>query len=77
MSWPFTRFGEYIVASGYNLARSGKIYMDRSKLGGGVSSITEADGMLSKKLWATKALAKMKINLWRFAYDCLSTGVAL
>jgi hypothetical protein len=74
MSWPHTKFGDYTVRSAYNLARSEKFFLDRSMQGGGASSITENDAQLWKKLWAIRAPGKMKINLWRFAHDCLPTG---
>jgi ribonuclease HI len=74
ISWPHTRFGDYTVASGYSLARSEKFYLDRSKQGGGAHSSTQADGSLWKKLWAIKVPGKMKINLWRFAHNCLPSG---
>jgi hypothetical protein len=65
------------VAYGYNLARTEKFYIDRNRQGGGVSSVTEDEGAHWKKLWATKAVGKMKINLWQFAHDCLATGFQL
>ena len=77
MSWPFTRFGEYSVASAYNLARTEKFYMDRSKQGGGSSSTTADECVFWKKLWAIKAPGKMKTNLWRMAHDCLPSEVQL
>lgn len=77
VSWPFTRFCDYTVASAYNLARREKFFLDRSKRGGGASSCTEADKIFWKKLWAIKAPGKMKINLWRFAHDCLPSEVQL
>jgi hypothetical protein len=56
MSWPFTRFGEYSVVSGYNLARIEKFYIDRSRHGGGVSSITKCDGAYWKKNYGLQKL---------------------
>jgi ribonuclease HI len=77
VSWPFTRFSDYTVSSAYNLARKDKFFLDRSKQGGGANSGTEADSIFWKKLWSIKAPGKMKINLWRFAHDCLPSGVQL
>jgi hypothetical protein len=77
LSWPHTKFGEYTVRSAYNLARSEKFFLDRSKQGGGASSGSESDAQFWKKLWAIRAPGKMKINLWRFAHDCLPTGAQL
>ena len=37
-SWPHTRFGGYSVKIAYNLARSARFHIDRSKIGGGSSS---------------------------------------
>jgi hypothetical protein len=77
VSWPFTRFSDYTISSAYNLARKDKFFLDRSKQGGGANSATEADNIFWKKLWSIKAPGKMKINLWRFAHDCLPSGVQL
>jgi hypothetical protein len=77
VSWPYTKFGVYTVCSAYNLARTVKFFVERSKHGGDSSSTSGSDGLLWKKLWSIKAPGKMKINLWRFAHDCLPTGVQL
>jgi hypothetical protein len=77
ISWPYTKFGDYTVRSGYNLARTEKFYTQRSKKGGGVNSAVQDTSLLWRKLWAIKAPGKMKINFWRFAHDCLPSGVQL
>jgi ribonuclease HI len=74
LSWPHTKFGDYTVASAYNLARTEKFFLDRSRSGGGTSSATAADTVLWRCLWAIRAPGKMKVNLWRLAHDCLPTG---
>jgi hypothetical protein len=74
VSWPHTRFGCYTVRSGYNLARACKFKEQRSANGCGLTSGTEGDSKLWKSLWSVKAPGKMKINLWRFAHDCLPSG---
>ena len=71
VSWPHTRFGCYTVRSGYNLARASKFNEQRSSEGCGLSSTTERDSKLWKKLWSVKAPGKMKITLWLLAPDCL------
>jgi hypothetical protein len=77
VSWPFTKYGMYSVRTAYNLARTEKFFLDQSKMSRGTSSLSEQDGKLWKKLWATRAPGKMKINLWHFAHDCLPSGVQL
>jgi hypothetical protein len=77
LSWPHTKFADYTVASAYNLARSDKFFIERSRRGSGANSGTEADSVFWKKLWAIKAPGKMKVNLWRLAHDCLPSGVQL
>jgi hypothetical protein len=55
LSWPHTKFGDYTVASVYNLARTNKFFLDRSRSGGKTSSTTAADSVLWKCLWAIRA----------------------
>jgi hypothetical protein len=69
--WPLTHFGDYTVSSAYNLARKENFFIDRSGKGGGTNSVIEADCIFWRKLWSIKAPGKMKINLWRFAHNCL------
>ena len=73
-SWPHTRFGQYTVRSGYNLARSSRFCDQRSRSKRGLSSDTIGNCKLWKSLWSTKAPGKMKITVWRFAHDCLPSG---
>lgn len=42
-----------------------------------MNSCSELEGSLRKKLWAIKAMGKMKINLWRLAHNCLPSGQQL
>jgi hypothetical protein len=77
LSWPLTKYGEYSVRFAYHLARTEKLYVDRSKHGGGSLSDMQNESILWKKLWAIKAHGKMKINLWRFAHDSLPSGSQL
>jgi ribonuclease HI len=77
VSWPFTKFGVYTVRSAYNMARTESFFVERSKHGGDASSAVEEDTQMWKKLWAISAPGKMKIHLWRFAHDCLPSGVQL
>jgi hypothetical protein len=74
--WPHTRHGVYTVKSGYNLARPAKFLHERSKAGG-LSSNWMSSEKLWKAIWKIKAPGKMKIHLWRFAQDCLPTGIQL
>jgi hypothetical protein len=77
ISWPFTKFGSYSVRSAYNFARTGQFFLEQSTKSRGTCSGSEQDAKLWKKLWATKAPGKMKINVWRLAHDCLPTGAQL
>jgi hypothetical protein len=74
--WPHTRNGIYSVKSAYNLARTDKFFVSRSKRGGGSSSAASEEKQW-KSVWKITAPDKMKINLWRFAHDCLPSGVQL
>lgn len=76
ISWAHTKFGNYSVRSAY-LARASKLITDRSKCGRGSSSSSAEEAHLWKLLWSIKAPGKMKINLWRFAHDCLPSGLEL
>jgi hypothetical protein len=49
MSWPYTKFGDYTVRSAYNLARSEKFFLDRSRQGGGANSAAATDAQFWKK----------------------------
>lgn len=77
ISWPYTRFGYYTLRSGYNLARPRKFSDQLSTPKKGLSSETENDSKLWKKLWAPKEPEKMKIIVWRFAHNCLPSGQQL
>jgi hypothetical protein len=74
LSWLLTKYGKYTVRSAYHLARNDKFFLDQSKKGRGSHSAMQDDSAHWKKLWAIKAPGKMKINLWRFAHDCLPSG---
>uniref|UniRef100_A0A8R7P8F8 Reverse transcriptase zinc-binding domain-containing protein n=1 Tax=Triticum urartu TaxID=4572 RepID=A0A8R7P8F8_TRIUA len=75
--WPHTRFGLYIVRSAYNLARSSDFFLSHSKNGRGLSSSKEVEEKYWKAIWAIKAPNKMNIVLWRFAHNCLPSGLQL
>jgi hypothetical protein len=75
--WPHTRNDIYSVRSAYNLSRSSKFFAARSKRGRGMSSAMVDEEKEWKSLWKIKAPGKMKINLWRFAHDCLPSGAQL
>jgi ribonuclease HI len=77
LSWPLTKYGEYTVRSAYHLARNEKFFLDQSKKGRGSHSALQDDSAYWKKLCAIKAPGKMKINIWRFAHDCLPSGSQL
>jgi hypothetical protein len=67
----------YSVRSAYNLARSNSFFVSRSKRGGGSSSSAANEEKEWKLLWKINAPGKMKIHMWRFAHDCLPSGVQL
>jgi ribonuclease HI len=75
--WPHTKAGIYSVRSAYNLARSDSFFLAQSKSGGGTSSATTNEEKRWKAIWKIIAPGKMKIHLWRFAHDCLPTGIQL
>jgi hypothetical protein len=75
--WPHTKNGVYSVRSAYNLARTDSFFISRSKKGGGSSSSAANEEEQWKMVWKIDAPGKMKIHLWRFAHDCLPTGVQL
>jgi hypothetical protein len=77
LSWPLTKYGDYSVRSAYQLARTQSFFVAQSKGGRGAPSTLEDDSAHWNRLWAIKAPGKMKINLWRFAHDCLPTGSQL
>ena len=68
--WPFTRLGVFTVRSAYNLARSTKFFKSHA-----VNSNSAASEKDWKTIWSIKAPGKMKIHLWRFAHNCLPSGV--
>jgi hypothetical protein len=49
----------------------------RSRQGGGMSSASVNEETQWKTIWKINAPGKMKIHLWRFAHDCLPSGVQL
>jgi ribonuclease HI len=75
--WPHTKNGMYSVRSAYNLARTDSFFVSRSKQGGGSSSSAANEEKQWKMVWKINAPGKMKIHMWRFAHDCLPTGVQL
>jgi hypothetical protein len=75
--WPHTKNGLYTVRSAYNLARADRFFVDRSRQGRGMSSVSVDEEKQWKSIWKIKAPGKMKIHLWRFAHDCLPSGVQL
>ena len=75
--WPHTKNGMYSVRSAYNFARSNSFFVSRSKRGGGSSSSAANEEKDWKLVWKINAPDKMKIHMWRFAHDCLSSGVQL
>jgi hypothetical protein len=75
--WPYTKNGIYSVKSAYNFARSDKFFVSRSRHGGGSSSSAAIEDKNWKMVWKINAPGKMKIQLWRFAHDCLPSGVEL
>uniref|UniRef100_A0A8I6Z480 RNase H type-1 domain-containing protein n=1 Tax=Hordeum vulgare subsp. vulgare TaxID=112509 RepID=A0A8I6Z480_HORVV len=54
-----------------------KMVASRSVLGRGMSSNLRGDAISWNRLWAIKAPGKMLITIWRFAHDCLPTGMQL
>jgi hypothetical protein len=75
--WPHTKSGTYSVRSAYNLARTDSFFFSRSKKGGGSSSSAANEEEQWKVVWKINAPRKMKTHVWRFAHDCLPTGVQL
>jgi hypothetical protein len=75
--WPFTKHGTYTVKSAYNLARSSKFFDSQSKTGKGSASSEKEMEKNWKLVWKIKAPGKMKIHLWRFAHNCLPSGMQL
>ena len=59
------------------MARSAKVHADRSRVSSGSSSGLQDEARIWKKFWATKVHGKMKITMWRFAHDCLPSGMQL
>jgi hypothetical protein len=74
---PYTKNGIYTVRSAYNLARASSFFASRSKCGKGMSSAAVNEERNWKMIWKINAPGKMKIHLWRFAHDCLPSGVQL
>jgi hypothetical protein len=75
--WAHTKNGLYTVRSAYNLARTESFFVARSRQGGGMSSASVNEEKQWKTIWKINAPGKMKIHLWRFAHDCLPSGVQL
>jgi hypothetical protein len=75
--WPHTKNGIYSIKSAYNFARSDNFFASRSRRGGGSSSMAAYEEKHWKMVLKIKAPGKMKIQLWRFAHDCLPTGVQM
>jgi hypothetical protein len=75
--WPHTRNGLFSVRSAYNLARSSKFLHAQSRNGRGMNSNWTENEKCWKAIWKIKAPGKMLIHLWRFAHDCLPSGVQL
>ena len=72
--WPFTKFGDYTVRSGYNLLRSARFTVHQSRNGRGESSNRTGEEKFWKSLWSITTPSKMKVVLWRLAHDCLPSG---
>lgn len=75
--WSHTKFGEYSVRSAYNLARSANFLLAQSSSGHGQCFDRGREEKQWKTLWSVRAPNKMKIVLWRFAHDCLPSGMQL
>jgi hypothetical protein len=75
--WPLSKHGTYTVRSAYNMARSSNFFLARSSRGRGLTSTYTDDQRSWKAIWKINAPNKMKIHLWRFAHDCLSSGSQL
>jgi hypothetical protein len=75
--WPHTKHGLYTVRSAYNLVRAEGFFVERSRRGRGTSSAVANDEKHWKNIWKINAPGKMKIHLWRFAQDCLPSGVQM
>ena len=75
--WPHTRFGLYTVRSAYNLDRSSDFFLSHSKTGRGLPSSREVEEKYWKAIWVIKATNKMNIVLWRFAHNCIPSGLQL
>jgi hypothetical protein len=75
--WAHTKNGLYTVRSAYNLTRTESFFVARSRQGGGMPSASVNEEKQWKTIWKINAPGKMKIHLWRFAHDCLPSGVQL
>jgi hypothetical protein len=77
VSWPLTKHGNYTVRSVYYFARYSKLFQAQGTVAKGNTSNAKVVEKDWKALWHIKALGKMIIHLWRFAHNCLLTGVEL
>jgi hypothetical protein len=75
--WPHNRYGLYTVFLAYNLARCSDFFLRHSMIGHGLPLNFESEVKHWKAIWAIKAPNKMNIVLWRFAHDCLPSGLQL
>jgi hypothetical protein len=67
----------YTIRSAYNLARTESFFVARSRKVGGMSWGSVNEEKQWKTIWKINAPGKMKIHLWRFAHDCLPSGVQM
>ncbi|XP_030970582.1 uncharacterized protein LOC115990956 [Quercus lobata] len=70
--WTFTKSGEYIVRSGYHVARQLQKEVDWAKSSNGV-----VGGVVWRALWKLKVPNKIKVFGWRACRNILSTWVNL
>jgi hypothetical protein len=75
--WPHDKRGIYTVRSAYNFVRSSNFFLTRSSRGRGLNSRYNEEEKSWKAIWKVNVPNKMKIHLWRFAHDCLPSGVQL